>query len=58
MFMSIRYQKRALNTFAVYGWANFHSVFRAGKKYYPQVFLEACKYVLKEKRCLNILLRI
>ena len=58
IFMSIRYQKKVLNTFVVYGQANFHSAFRAGKKYYTQVFLEACKYVAKEKRCLNILLRI
>ena len=26
------------------------SVFRAGKNYYPQVFLEECKYVVKEKK--------
>ena len=26
------------------------SVFRAGKNYYPQVFLEKCKYVVKEKK--------
>ena len=25
------------------------SVFRTGKNYYPQVFLEECKYVIKEK---------
>ena len=25
------------------------SVFRASKNYYPQVFLEQCKYVFKEK---------
>ena len=25
------------------------SVFRTGKHYYPQVFLEECKYVVKEK---------
>ena len=25
------------------------SVLRTGKKYYPQVFLEQCKYVVKEK---------
>ena len=25
------------------------SVFRTGKNYYPQVFLEECKYVVKEK---------
>ena len=32
------------------------SVFRTGKNYYPQVFLEECKYVVKKKRCLSILL--
>ena len=33
------------------------SAFRTGKNYYPQVFFEECKYVVKEKkRCLNILL--
>ena len=26
------------------------SVFRMGKNYYPQVFLEECKYVAKEKK--------
>ena len=26
------------------------SVFRTDKNYYPQVFLEECKYVVKEKR--------
>ena len=26
------------------------SVFRRGKNYYPQVFLEECKYVVKEKK--------
>ena len=25
-------------------------VFRTGKNYYPQVFLEECKYVVKEKK--------
>ena len=34
------------------------SVFRTGKNYYPQVFLEDCKYVVKEKRFLSILLTI
>ena len=32
------------------------SVYRTDKIYYPQVFLEECKYVVKEKRCLSILL--
>ena len=26
------------------------SVFRTGKSYYPQVFLEECKYVVKEEK--------
>ena len=26
------------------------SVFRIGKNYYPQVFLEKCKYVVKDKK--------
>ena len=26
------------------------SVFRTGKNYYPQVFSEKCKYVVKEKK--------
>ena len=26
------------------------SVFRTGKSYYPQVFLEACNYVVKAKK--------
>ena len=26
-----------------------NSVFRTGKTYYPQVFLEECKYVVEEK---------
>ena len=32
------------------------SVFKTGKNYYPQVFLEECKYAGKEKkRCYSIL---
>ena len=27
-----------------------NSVFRAGKNYYRQVFLEECKYISKEKK--------
>ena len=34
------------------------SVFRTGKNYNPQVSLEECKYVIKEKKILNILLMI
>ena len=29
------------------------SVFRTGKNYYPQVFLEECKYVVEEKKMLK-----
>ena len=27
-----------------------NSAFKTGKKYYPQVFYEACNYVIKEKK--------
>ena len=30
------------------------SVFRTGKNYYSQVFLEECKYIVQEKRCRSI----
>ena len=33
------------------------SVFEMGKNYYPQVLLEECKYIVKEKRRLGILLK-
>ena len=26
------------------------TIFRTGKNYYPQVFLEECKYIIKEKK--------
>ena len=26
------------------------SIFRIGKKYYPQMFLEECKFIVKEKK--------
>ena len=35
-----------------------HSVFRTDKIYYSQVFLEECKYVVKERRFLSKLLTI
>ena len=34
------------------------SVFRTSKNYYPQMFLEECKYGVKEKKFLSILLVI
>ena len=45
-FMAIRYQKKVLNIFVYL--INF--VFRIGKNYYPQVFLEECKYIYKKKK--------
>ena len=32
------------------------SIFRAGKNYYPQAFVEQCRYAVKQKRCLSIIL--
>ena len=32
------------------------SVFRAGKNYYPQAFLEECRYVVKEKNIPNYII--
>ena len=29
------------------------SIFKTGKNYYPQLFLEECKYVIKEKKIDN-----
>ena len=33
-----------------------NSVFRTGKNYYPQVFLEECKYIVKEKKILKYII--
>ena len=30
-----------------------HSVFKIGKYYYPQIFLEECKYAVKKKKIMN-----
>ena len=54
IFMTIRCQKKVINTFFL-SVILIHSVFRISKNYYPQMSLEECKYVAKEKRCLNIL---
>ena len=35
-----------------------HTVFKMVKNFYPQVYLKECKYILKEKRHLDILLLI
>ena len=31
------------------------SVFRANKKYYPQTFLEECKYVIRKNKMENLI---
>ena len=31
-------------------------MYRTGKNYYPQVFLEECEYAAKEKVCMSMLL--
>ena len=35
----------------------FDSVFRTGNNYYPGVFLEECKYVVKEKKISKYIIR-
>ena len=35
-----------------------NSVFRTGKNYYPQVFLEECNYVVKEKNICKYIMKI
>ena len=45
----IKYQKKVLNLFFL-SVLLIDSVFRAGKSYYPEVPLEECKYVVKEKK--------
>ena len=41
MFTVIKYQKKYLSVILI------DSVYRTGKNYYPQVFLEECKYIVK-----------
>ena len=51
-----KYLKAKIKSYKI---SNFDdSVFRTGKYYYLQVFLEECKYVIKEKKFLNLLLMI
>ena len=43
--------KNTQRKFSVYLFiSNIDSVFTIGKNYYAQVFLEVCKYVIKEKK--------
>ena len=45
----IKYQKKVLNIFYL-SVILIDSVYKTGKNYYPQLFLEECKYVVKEKK--------
>ena len=49
MIMTIRYQKKVLNTFVLQRiFIDF--AFRTDKNYHPQVFLEEFKNVVKERK--------
>ena len=48
IFVIIKYQKKVLNL--CLSVILIDSIFRTGKNHYPQVFLEGCKYVVKEKK--------
>ena len=51
IFMTTRYQKKVLKLFVCRCfWLIF---FKTGKIYYPQVFLEECKYITKGKKTHN-----
>ena len=52
MSITIKYQFICLSVILI------DSVFRRGKNYYPQVFLEKCKFDVKEKKCQSISQRI
>ena len=45
----IKDKNKVLNVFSL-SVIFIDSVYRTGKNYYPQVFLEECKYFLKEKK--------
>ena len=49
MFMTIRYQKKFLNTFD-HQRIFIDFAFRTNKNYHPQVFLEESKNVVKERK--------
>ena len=46
IFTIMKYQKKALCVSVIL----IDSVYKKDKNYYPQVFLEECKYVVKEKK--------
>ena len=49
IFTVIKYQKKG-SQFICLSVFLIDSVFNTGKNYYPQVFLEECKNVVKEKK--------
>ena len=49
IFKMIKYQKKVLDVFFISNFDRF-CFFRTGKNYYPQVFLEQCKYAVKEEK--------
>ena len=52
IFSIIKYQK-IMNTVHVY-LTLLDSIFvNSNKKYYPQIFLEECKYAIKDKKIIN-----
>ena len=50
IFKIIKYKKKALNVFICLSVILIDSVYEKDKNYYLQVFLEECKYVVKEKK--------
>ena len=49
IFKMIKYQNKVLDVFFISNFDRF-CFFRTGKNYYPQVFLEQCKYAVKEEK--------
>ena len=45
----IKYEKKVLNVIYI-AVILIDSVYRTSKNYYPQLFLEECKYIVKGKR--------
>ena len=48
IFTIVKYQEKLVNLFFISNLID--SVFRIGKNYYPQVFIEECKQLVKDKK--------
>ena len=48
IFTIVKYQEKLVNLFFISNLID--SVFRTGKNYYPQVFIEECKQLVKDKK--------